>query len=353
MAPSVGIIADDLTSAADGGGPFVKKGFEVEVLRGVVLDEGARAGKVLAVDCESRSQPPLAAAAAVERAVRTLAAAPILYKTIDSTLRGHIVEEVNAAYEASGRDHIVIAPAFPDAGRTTVDGVQYIDGIPVSESVYAADPVHPTKTSQIAELLPAGVKNATILDAESQVDLNLQVASLKDHENILWVGSPGLAIALAEASAGAGQPSKRRPSAEHSLIVMGSANPVSRQQIECAEGAPFATCVAAIKKRDSDPVAVLDSVVRQALVALENPNIDALIATGGDTMQAMLDALGITSFDLLGEFEPGFPIGQTRLRDGRSLILGMKAGGFGQKDTLRSAAQSLFNNAIRVVHEKA
>ena len=75
--------------------------------------------------------------------------------------------------------------------------------------------------------------------------------------------------------------------------------------------------------------------------ALMAHSFDALIATGGDTMAALLDAQGIHAFTLLSELEPGFPLGVTGLagRD-RSLLLAMKAGGFGGP-TLRAAAWRL------------
>lgn len=53
---------------------------------------------------------------------------------------------------------------------------------------------------------------------------------------------------------------------------------------------------------------------------------------------AILDALGIGAFDLVGEFEPGFPAAVAR-QGGRPLVFGMKAGGFGAPDTLARVAQ--------------
>ena len=69
-----------------------------------------------------------------------LAGRGVLYKTVDSTLRGHIAEELEACFAASGRKALVFAPAFPQAGCTTVRGIQLVDGIPVSESAYGHDP---------------------------------------------------------------------------------------------------------------------------------------------------------------------------------------------------------------------
>ena len=64
---------------------------------------------------------------------------------------------------------------------------------------------------------------------------------------------------------------------------------------------------------DGDSARVLAGLVRQARRALMAHSFDALIATGGDTMAALLDAQGIHAFTLLSELEPGFPLGVTGL----------------------------------------
>ncbi|MGB3480946.1 MAG: four-carbon acid sugar kinase family protein, partial [Mycobacterium sp.] len=66
----------------------------------------------------------------------------------DSTLRGHFLAETDALIAASNAagtsvDAIVLAPAFPQAGRVTVDGVHYLENnghrTPVAQSEFAAD----------------------------------------------------------------------------------------------------------------------------------------------------------------------------------------------------------------------
>ena len=54
-------------------------------------------------------------------------------------------------------------------------------------------------------------------------------------------------------------------------------------------------------------------------------------------MEAVLDRLGIQAFEILREIEPGFPLCQGSLDDGRNLLIAMKAGGFGDDDALRRA----------------
>jgi uncharacterized protein YgbK (DUF1537 family) len=89
--------------------------------------------------------------------------------------------------------------------------------------------------------------------------------------------------------------------------------------------------------RESDPAAVLRRIAQDAAQALQQPRFGALIATGGDTMEAVLDLLGVHEFEILQELDPGFPLGRARLGDGRAFLLAMKAGGFGTDDALARA----------------
>lgn len=57
-------------------------------------------------------------------------------------------------------------------------------------------------------------------------------------------------------------------------------------------------------------------------------------------MEAILDGLDISAFEILQELEPGFPLGRAFL-NGRELLLAMKAGGFGDDNTLRRAIAQL------------
>lgn len=113
---AIGILADDLTSAADGAAPFLRGFGAVRVHRGV---PGDQTHAVLSIDTGSRARPEAQAGRLVAQATRALAARGILYKTMDSTLRGHVRTELAAAMRASGRRLLVVAPAFAEAGRVT------------------------------------------------------------------------------------------------------------------------------------------------------------------------------------------------------------------------------------------
>lgn len=333
--PLVGILADDLTSAADGAGPFVARGLRAMVEREHPPTSQA---EVLSIDMATRSMTKFEAAAQVARLASGMAEYPLLYKTVDSTLRGHIRAELEAAFEASGKAQLVFAPAFPDAGRVTRNGTQFVDGVPVSESRYAKDPVHPSTTSVLADLVPATIRRAILLDAENQAELNAKIAAIPNRHDTLWVGSPGMAIAMSELINP--KPQLKLPKiVGRVLIVVGSANSASAEQALAAQLLPNATVISAPAER-SNPECVLKSLCTEALETMKSTSALALIATGGDTMAALLDSLGIKKFELCGELEPGFPLAMAR-NNGRTLLLGMKAGGFGNRDTLAKAVTTL------------
>ena len=101
----------------------------------------------------------------------------------DSTLRGHVFAESEVF--ASENSIIVFVPAFPDGGRTTIDGVHLvrIDGrqVPTEQTEYAQDPVFPfahgrldeyvtEKSDRPAVLVPlAAVRNGELAGVLSDV----------------------------------------------------------------------------------------------------------------------------------------------------------------------------------------
>ena len=333
--PSIAVLADDLTSAADGAAPFVARGLIASIGRGQLPRQAAA---VVAVDSGSRSATSSQAFERVARLTNQLASRTVLYKTVDSTLRGHIAVELEACFAASGRKSLVFAPAFPQAGRTTVQGIQFVDGIPVSESAYGRDPVHPARHSSLVDLVPNCITNVTLLDAVTQEELDSQIASIDAPESILWVGSPGMAAALSRRFV----PPMTRPSliegiSNDVLVVIGSANLRSHIQADRLHDANGVMLLRAPRARERDSATVLRRLAQDAARELQNPRFGALIATGGDTLEAVLDLLNVREFEILQEVEPGFPLGHARLGDGRPLLRAMKAGGLGSDDALQRA----------------
>lgn len=148
-AQKLGIVADDLTGAMDSSGYFAGLGFSTVV----VLDPNfSSEAAVLVITTNSRAEAPETARERVRQAMRAMAGR-VVYKKVDSTLRGNIGEELRVAVEAMASEKAVVAPAFPAVGRTTVNGILLVNGVPVAETQFASDPVSPVKESSIPRLL--------------------------------------------------------------------------------------------------------------------------------------------------------------------------------------------------------
>ena len=132
--PRVLILADDLSGAADCGVACVEAGLETRVL--LERDERRSDAPALALDTDSRHLPP-DAARAVTRLVAELhfTSDTLLYKKIDSTLRGNPGVEIAAARGVVARRQggalAVVAPAFPSTGRIMRAGRVFVHGLPL------------------------------------------------------------------------------------------------------------------------------------------------------------------------------------------------------------------------------
>ena len=312
------IFADDLTGAADSAAGFIGKSPEVVV----ALDVRVRVrAPVLSIDLDTRMLPEDAACAKVEQAFssRRAGEADILFKKIDSTLRGHVAPELRAARQALGpKRPILLAPAFPAQGRTVRNGLVHVNG-------------RPLRGGNLAPLL--GRDDISVCDAETDSDLRaIARKGLALRPRPLFVGSAGLARALAAAL----PRRKARPALLPRgpiAVVVGSASRVSLRQ---------AKRLASVAKRESVALYQLDwtrtpTAADIALVhafgriAARHPDCAAYVLTGGETARAVLGARGVRGFRLLGEVEPGVPFGVS-IPPG--LAVCTKAGGFGEPDTL-------------------
>lgn len=378
----IAVLADDLTSALDGAAPFAARGLSVRVVlraSAITLD-GA---DVLAVDLDSRFLPPGVAQRRFHAAAQRLRSAALVYKTVDSTLRGNLGPEAQGALAGAGRQRAEVAPAFPAAGRTTEQGLQRVHGVPLERTVFASDPRSPVATSDVAERMHGLQPDCMrVHDATHDHDLDAIVAAVGWHRpDVLWVGSPGLAAALARAlpampipgtqgrSAAAAEPLPAAPAprpCRRVLVVVGSLHPANQAQVDCLARAgvpviglpadtaiPFdpgplaatvaqalarhpVVCLASPRMADAGtgtPACAAPALQLAQVVARCAPHFDALVATGGDTARRTVDAMRARALDLLGEVEPGVPFGLLRLQ-GRQLPFSTKAGGFGSADTL-------------------
>ncbi len=387
------IIADDLTGAADTGVQLARAGYRTAVaFRGAPVPP-AKDLDAVALDTDSRAMPAGFAAKRVVEAGRAVRDARVVYKKLDSTLRGPVAAELAAALGATGRDRAVVAPAFPAAGRTTVGGVQLVRGVPVHETEAKNDPRTPVREGHLPTLLatsfpsvgslgvedlvdPAAVRRAldgsicVVADATREEDLEALVRAVPDPSEVLWAGSAGLALALANAYPGphAGATSASPAPVSGVLVVVGSLSGVARGQLrslsERCRTVPVAAgdsgaleeavglareallegvCAAVHSAEERDPSGAAGSVVgalaEVAACLSEEGLIDALVLTGGETAIGVGRRLGAVGIRLEGEVEPGIPVGT--LIGPRPYRVVTKAGGFGGPGTLVKVVEKL------------
>jgi uncharacterized protein YgbK (DUF1537 family) len=295
----------------------------------VALDERVRVrAPVLAVDLDTRNLSEEAACAKVKRAFsgRRAREADVLFKKIDSTLRGHVAAELSTALRAlAGERPVVFAPAFPAQGRTVREGRVLVRGVPLPGG-------------NLGRLLRDS--SISVCDAETDSDLRaIARKGLALKPRPLFVGSAGLARALAGALPRRPKPRTRLPQGEIAVVV-GSASPVSVRQ---------AKRLAPIAKREGVALYQLDwprvpTAADAALVhafgriAARHEDCAAYVLTGGETARAVLGARGVSAFRLLGEIEPGVPFG---VSIPAGLAVCTKAGSFGGPDTLVHCVERL------------
>jgi len=257
-ARKLGIVADDLTGAMDSSGYFASLGFSTVVVLDPDFSDDAA---VLVITTNSRAEAPEVARERVRQAMRGMAGR-VVYKKIDSTLRGNIGEELLVAVEAMASEKAVVAPAFPAVGRTTAGGILLVNGVPVAETQFARDPISPVKESSIPRLLERSMRRpvgcVSIEEIEAGPEALKQTISHKPEDVVVcdvvapshlstiaraaalaqgrWLlcGSGGLAremhLILDEALKVNKSPSKNKKVGS-ALVVVGTRNQVAASQL--------------------------------------------------------------------------------------------------------------------------
>jgi uncharacterized protein YgbK (DUF1537 family) len=110
---------------------------------------------VTILNTNSRLDSPEGAYNKVFRAAKTLKALGMrhFYKKTCSVLRGNIGAELDAAMDALGLNFAPVVAAFPDNGRTTLDGIQYVGGTALEDTQFRYDPVNPMTISDLAAII--------------------------------------------------------------------------------------------------------------------------------------------------------------------------------------------------------
>ncbi|HHQ6592195.1 TPA: D-threonate kinase [Serratia fonticola] len=312
------VIADDFTGANDTGVQLAKKGARTDVVLNE-LPQSTRRTDVLVINTESRALSPAMASAKVSEALRAYCQSdtpPLVYKKIDSTFRGNVGAEIEAAMIASGAQLAIVAAAIPAAGRVTLNGECWVHGVPLVETEFASDPKTPIVSSHIKTLI--GLQTAypiheldlqvvrsgelgrelpllshngpaiVVVDAETDGDLAQLAQAIQQLGcRYLLVGAAGLANALPASSYLAAR--QRLPV----LVVAGSMSEATRQQIV------FAAEEKSLGILDIDVEALLqphsqsavDEIIRQAVSVLRDRQHCVLRTCRDADARQMIDTL--------------------------------------------------------------
>lgn len=391
VAQKLGIVADDLTGAMDSSGYFASLGYSTVV----VLDPNFSGdAAVLVITTNSRAEAPEVARERVRQAMRGMAGR-VVYKKIDSTLRGNIGEELQVAVEAMASEKAVVAPAFPAVGRTTVDGILLVNGVPVAETQFANDPISPVKESSIPRLLektmqqkvgcisvaeiaagPKALKknisqrpeNIIVCDVVEASHLSgiAQAAALAEGRWLLC-GSGGLAREMHLLLTGVPKMKKTQEEGQKigpALVVVGTKNQVAGSQLLRARdelGIPVLNLEAeklnteevlkeAAELIDEGKGLAISSVFSRYVPALKQSmakvmaeivagiltshKFAGLFLSGGDIAVEVCRRLQVSALQVNGEVEPGVPAGELIGGQFPGMRVVTKAGGFGTEEAM-------------------
>lgn len=398
------IIADDFTGALDTGVHFVAHGAKVRVVTNPMVDlrKYADETEVLVVDGETRHLSSGDAYNVIKQiadyAVEMMI--PHIYKKTDSALRGNIGAELTAIMDATGKKKLAFIPAFPEIGRCTVKGVQYIGDVPVAESVFGQDPFEAVRHSAVADIIheqsSIPTHNASVsemkmkdngiyvFDASSQEELNTIGEKLMANDQLyIMAGCAGFGAALPKLLGWQQRMQMVLPDLDKKLLVVcGSVNPITIEQLEFAEEngfyryrfSPEQKLQASILGIDGDselikelkqklaehPYMIIDSndsdgnqstkhYAKEHSMSMEDvrvrisstigqivsnlidcSDLRTLLITGGDILKQCMDWMEVYELEPIGEVVPGIILSLlTKGNCSRYVI--SKSGGFGEK----------------------
>lgn len=393
----IAVLADDLTGTLDCAVQFSKQNIEVSVCGcgGAELSLLKSGAPVVAVNTDSRHISPEEAAGRVESAARLAVEAGVrfFYKKIDSLLRGNIGAECEALMRASGCRKLFLLPSFPENGRFTRGGSQYYGDKPVTESVLGADRFSKQLSSNLPELfrlqgcavrtrvvstsepLPEEEPEEPtvyIFDADTGEQLRERALELRSL-GAPWTaaGCAGFAEYIPLAASLRRGAVRRAPTVSRALVVSGSMNPISLEQVRNVDRAGYRVLYLSYERLRSSPELLGDAVdtarkelgrsgaviiatsgeadgeelikgkdamcgiVSSAAAGIIRDMKDcALVVFGGDTSLGIIREVGAKEILPVSEISPGVVFSVMVLDDGSETALITKSGGFGEKDAI-------------------
>ncbi|GAB4018676.1 four-carbon acid sugar kinase family protein [Spirosoma koreense] len=352
----IAVIADDFTGAAELGGIGLTYGLAVELAMGINPDATA---DLIVVATDARSVPEAEAVAEMTEVSQALRAMNprLIFKKIDSVLRGHVIAETKAQLAVLGLEKALLVPANPALGRILIDGHYYVQGELIHKTHFSEDPEFPITDSNVqnrfaGDTIPVTVQppssallaqGITIGEVGKQADFNSWIDRLD--EQTLVGGGAGFFTALLDSIYGDKRTANPATNlGEHRLYVCGTAFGKSVKLVkkaaiaghavnympgdlmqasspEAPELTRWVTDILGCFQRHNQVIIAIDSdravytpglavhlrtvmgnVVSQVLKRM---SVDELIIEGGSTAAAVLRAIGVTRLAPVQELGAG------------------------------------------------
>jgi uncharacterized protein YgbK (DUF1537 family) len=324
--------------------------------------------------------------------VRQLRAADyqLIYKKTDSVLRGPVLAEVQALLPAFGRSTALLIPQNPSRGRTVVEGIYMIDGMPLDATTFAQDPEHPARSARVLDLIGTSpmahqpvryigpkdtLRHTGVVMGGAANAKEIASWATKADEKILPAGGADFFKALLERHGlTASRKFETNLPGHGALFVNGSASAHARELMRRAESAGIAVCpmpgpvysgdastreaiaeweehvLAALKSasravatigRPLDRVHGASSRLLAALVevthhVLAKHRVAHVFADGGATASAVARKLNWNDFDVSGELASG--VVRLRVSGSREQHLVIKPGSYTWPESVWSAS---------------
>ncbi|MCC6264550.1 MAG: hypothetical protein IT169_13310 [Bryobacterales bacterium] len=345
------VMADDATGALEAGAILASLGKETVVELEMRRRASAEAHVLLV---PTRHDSPAMARRRVEEVVAWAAASPAealprCYWKTDSTLRGPIGACFDALLQAFPLTPLVYVPAYPAMGRTVVNGILRVNGVPLAETAFAADALNPVRSSAVAEALSPELRfpiericsprqlrahletarsEALLCDAGTEADVAALFAECRAARPFPLAAGPagGIRYWAGDCAAnpprrGPATPPRREPAnpprreptnpprrapiedVPQWLVVCGSRHPIARAQGKHARRLGF-TVLATPAEESRDAEAELAALAGRAAALARG----GMVIFGGDTALAVWRAMGVARLVPLGEFMPGVAV---------------------------------------------
>jgi uncharacterized protein YgbK (DUF1537 family) len=348
------VVADDITGAAEVAGIAFRYGLKTVVM--TRCEGEIPSCDVLVVASDTRSMNQDDAAEASAEIVRWIPQQCVLFKKTDSALRGNVVKELQSLLSGCQRYHrVLFVPANPTKNRTITGGIYRINGIPIADTDFAADPEFPALSSDMRVRFPemkewnSGNKGIMLWHDAATVGDIRNVVALAD-ECTMLAGAADLFTAFIESQF------NKQPIAPQNqccsiggdrLIVCGStqskpldigirtwimpeevfrgnasADEWTRDMM--TEYAQSHSAIITIGQRETRHDAGAAAYLRQVMAAVAASLMHAhcpqhIIIEGGATAFALLNKLGLLRFAVTQEIAPGIVMMETEL--GNNVIL--------------------------------